>query len=147
MRRYWTERITALACIGIAVYFGILAFDFPAGGGDFPHFAAAGTIVLALLMLAGSFVRAGAMSQRVTPDFSYAKVKPLLIALLVVLYVLAIFRLGYYTASILFLAISTGMVGIRNVKAVILTGVILFPAMYAFFEIFLHADLPRGVLF
>ena len=148
MRRYWAERITALGCIGVAAYVGIISFEFPAGGGAFPQFAAVSTIFLALLMLVGSFLRAeGDLAGLVTFDLSFEKIKPLLVCLLVIAYVFGIFRLGYYASSILFLVLATWLVGIRNVKAIALTGVILFPLMYAFFELFLRADMPRGVLF
>lgn len=148
MRRYWAERITALGCIGVAAYVGIIAFEFPAGGGAFPQFAAVSTICLAVLMLAGSFIRAhGDLAGNVTFDFRFEKIKPMLVCLLAIAYVFGIFRLGYYSASILFLVLTTWTVGIRNAKAIALTGVILFPLMYAFFELFLRADMPRGVLF
>jgi hypothetical protein len=35
---------------------------------------------------------------------------------------------------------------VRNYKAILLTGFILFPLMYAFFELFLQANLPMGIL-
>ena len=69
-----------------------------------------------------------------------------MLTLIVVVYVLAIFRLGYFTASVLFLFASTLAVGIRNYRTIALTAAILFPLMYVFFEILLQANLPQGFL-
>ena len=38
------------------------------------------------------------------------------------------------------------MTGIRNIKVMALTAVVLFPLMYFFFTIALEADLPEGIL-
>jgi len=64
-----------------------------------------------------------------------------------VLYIIAIIEIGYFVSSILFLFITTYAVGIRNLKSVVLTGVILFPAIYGFFVLVLKAQLPQGILF
>lgn len=147
MPRYWGERITAVAIIGLALFFADMSTEFPAGGGTFPQFAAAGVILLSLLLILDSFVRRTPEAEEpVDFKLSYQRLKPLLLTVLVVVYVLAIFRLGYFAASFLFLVISTLMIGIRNYKAIAVTAAILFPVMYVFFEIFLNANLPQGVL-
>ena len=64
----------------------------------------------------------------------------------VIVYVIAIFELGYFVSSALFLVGTSVLVGIRNMRAIVLTGVVLFPLMYVFFELFLHANLPQGLL-
>jgi hypothetical protein len=73
--------------------------------------------------------------------------KPLLIVVFSVIYVLAMFWLGYFAASILFLGLTVWMVGVRSIRAIALTAVILFPLMYVFFVVFLRANLPKGILF
>lgn len=148
MPRYWAERLTALGCIAAAVYFGIIAFDFPANGGSFPLFAATGTVFLSLIMIVRSFLHAdGEMAEPVRLDFSYRNMKPLIVCGLAILYVLAIFEIGYYVSSAAFLFAAAWMIGLRRMRAVVITAVILFPVMYAFFELFLHADMPRGLAF
>lgn len=147
MPRYWGERIAAVAFIAFAFYIAILAQDFPAGGETFPLFAAGGSVLLALMIILDTFIRRrpGA-EQPVDFKLTYHRLKPWLLTILAIVYVLAIFRLGYFTASLLFLAISTIMIGIRNYKAIALTAVILFPLMYLFFEVLLQANLPQGFL-
>lgn len=145
MPRYWGERISALAFIAFAFYIAFLAQEFPAGGDTFPLFAAGGSVLLALMIILDTFIRKrpGADTP-VDLKITYHRMKPWMLTLLAIVYVLAIFRLGYFTASILFLAISTIMVGIRNYKAIALTAVILFPLMYLFFQLLLKANLPQG---
>ena len=170
----WGTRIAAVCFIAISLYVYAEAIEFPVGGGTFPLFTAGSAIVLCLIMLAGSFPewadnirnflkrsdrpggkwladmfrRGGAdRDARITFDFSYGKMKPLLIVVFSVIYVLAMFRLGYFTTSILFLSMAAWMVGIRSIRAIALTAAILFPLMYVFFVVFLHANMPKGILF
>jgi hypothetical protein len=147
MPRYWGERIAALVFIAFAFYIAILAQEFPAGGGTFPLFAAGGAVLLSLMIILDTYIRRSAAAEKpIDLRLTYHRLKPLMLTGLSVIYVLAIFRLGYFTASALFLAISTVMIGIRNYKTIALTGVILFPLMYLFFEILLQANLPQGFL-
>lgn len=147
MPRYWGERISAALFIVFAIYIGYLAQDFPANGGTFPLFAAGGSVFLALMIILDTFIKRRPGSEKhIDLAISYHRLKPLMLTVLVIVYVLAIFQLGYFTASILFLVISTLLVGIRNYKAIALTGVILFPLMYLFFEKLLQANLPQGAL-
>lgn len=170
----WGTRIAMICFIAISLYICFEAIEFPDGGGTFPMFAAGSAIVLCLLLLVVSFPelmdrvrnslkaldRTGAKwladmfrrtgdgrDTRIIFDFSYGKMKPLFLAVLSVIYVLAMFELGYFAASILFLFIAVMMVGVRNVGAIVLTAIILFPLMYGFFIVFLNANLPRGILF
>ncbi len=148
MRKYWGERAAAVICICLSVYFGWLALEFPAGGGTFPLFAAVGTIFLSLIMIANSFIsKKPEWRERVRFDFSYDGMKPVLVCILVALHMWSMFHIGYFTSCVLFLFVATLIVGIRNYRAILVTAMILFPSMYAFFVVFLKARLPRGILF
>ena len=147
MPRYWGERISAVVFILLAIYIGDMAREFPAGGGTFPLFAAGGVVVLSLLIIMDSFIgRDPERSAKIRLDFSYSAMKPVFVTAAVIVYVIAIFELGYFVSSALFLIGTSMMVGIRNPRTIVLTAVILFPVMYVFFEIFLHASLPQGLL-
>jgi hypothetical protein len=144
----WGPIITGLVCILLSLYFGNLALDFPAGGGTFPIFAAGGTIVLALFLIGGSFLKSNKSSEAMFRlDISYGALKPPILIVLSIFYIIGITEIGYFVSSIVFLYVTTYAVGIRNLKAVTLTGIILFPAMYGFFVFLLHAQLPTGILF
>lgn len=147
MTRISGERVAALIVIAAAFYLGWLALDFPAGGEQFPLFICATAALIGLLMLGMTWLRPGLYRGTFAFDFSYGELKPVLVALLAVLYVLAMFRVGYYVSSILFVIATTVLVGIRSLKMIALTVIILFPLMYLFFEAFLAANLPRGALF
>ena len=144
----WGPRITGGVCIILALYFGNLALDFPAGGGTFPLFAMGGTIVLAVFLIAASFLKRDAATQKTLYlDLSYNGLKPPILIVLSILYIISITEIGYFVSSIAFLYITTYAVGIRNFRAITLTGAILFPTMYGFIVYLLHAQLPRGILF
>ena len=104
MARYWGDRISAVVFIVLSVYFGDLALEFPAGGGIFPLFAAGGAVLLSLLIIMDSVIRRGpAQSAKIRFNLSYSAMKPALVTVTVIVYVIAIFELGYFVSSVLFL--------------------------------------------
>ena len=148
MAKYWRDRITGIVCIGLSIFFGLMALEFPAKGGTFPLFAAGGVVCLSLILIFNSFSgRWPELAEKITFDLSYNKIKPLLLIVLIAVYIPLIFEVGYFTSSIIFLIGSTLLVGIRNYFTIFLTGFILFPLMYAFFVVFLKANLPEGMFF
>ena len=142
----WGERIAALLCASAAAYMMYGAWDFPAGGDQFPIFACSAIIVICIMMVIRSVVSPQMFTGTFSTTVSFDDWKPMLLTAATVGYVLLIFRLGYYTSSALFLIVICLLVGVRNYKALALTTVITFPLMYAFFEIFLQAQMPRGIL-
>ena len=148
MPGYWGVRISAAVYIILCIYLGIQALDFPAGGGKFPLFAVTCAVLISGAMILQSF-RRRAMESDDRLDFTvtYSKAKPLLLLALSIAYVLMIFVLGYFTTTLLFLIAASVMIGIRDAKVIAITAIILIPAMYGFFILFLHAPLPKGILF
>ena len=61
-----------------------------------------------------------------------------------VLYVFAIFWIGYFTSTLVYIVGFALAVGVRDYRTIAMTVLIALPLMYAFFEIFLQAGLPRG---
>jgi len=148
MQKCWSERIVAVAFIAIAGFFAIAALDYPAGGGTFPLFASIGTILLSVGMIINSFTdKNPGMKEKIKIDWSYDQKKPLIIFVVALLHIWSIFFIGYFTSAILFFIVTVFLVGIRQKKMVFVTGIVLFPVMYAFFVLFLKAQLPRGILF
>ncbi len=142
----WGERIAAGLCISFALFMAWTAWNFPAAGDQFPLFSCGSIILISILMILRTFLQPGVFTQKFEFGIKFEDLKPLIITVIVVLYVRAIFELGYYTSSFIFLIFMTLFVGVRNYKMIALTAVILFPLMYAFFELFLRADMPRGIL-
>lgn len=147
MRRYWGEVITCLVFIALASYVVWLAWDLPSGGGHFPIFAAGWIIILsAYWLVMAVWDRSGESGQRIVFDWSYDNMKPMVVLLATIGYVLVIFVLGYFTATALFLLVGAALLGMRNWRALALTAAVLLPTLYAFFVLFLGTSLPRGVL-
>jgi hypothetical protein len=146
MSRAWGERLAALMCISIALYMGWLALDFPAGGDTFPLFVVTSVVVIGSLMIATTVLTPERFAGRISLDLSFERLKPLLVAVLTVLYVLAIFRVGYYASTLVFFLAATLFIGVRDLRLILVTTGVLLLAIYAFFGLFLHAQLPRGLL-
>ena len=144
----WGIRLTGLSCIIISLYFLNLSWDFPAGGDVFPLFTTVTTSLLSLFLIGSSFKKVNLdEAKKIRLKFSYNSIKPPLLIILSILYIIGITEIGYFVSSILFLYITTYAVGIRNFKAITITGLILFPTMYGFFVYLLHAQLPTGIFF
>lgn len=146
----WGERIVALLCSAAAIYMAYVAWEFPAGGNQFPVFSCVAIVAISVLMIVRSFLSPAVFTEEFSQSISIAalidQARPLLLTATVVAYVFLIFELGYYTSSLLFLIIVSFAVGVRNLKTIALTAVVTLPLMYAFFELFLKAQMPRGVL-
>ena len=144
MQKSWGTRISASVFILLSVYLARVSLEFPAGGETFPLFSTGGIVLLSTLLIVLSF-NTGRGSEKIVFDLSFARLRPILLAALTFVYVLAIFEIGYFVSSVAFLLVATVLLGIRNYWAVLVTAVILFPTMYAFFVLFLNAQLPTGI--
>jgi putative tricarboxylic transport membrane protein len=147
MSKIWAERLTALGMIAFAAVVLVQAYDMPFTSGDFPKFTSFVIILLAVIMIVRSFLSHDKKFEGdVTFDFSYTGMKPVYAMIVAAGYAAAVFYLGFYASSLIFFFVLTWMTGIRNIKVMALTAVVLFPLMYFFFTIALEADLPEGIL-
>ena len=140
---YVGRAITALSLIAISAYIWIASEEFPANGHQVPQFTSGVAIFLSLILLFDAF-RNRDSSDKIKLDFSFASNKQFLILLLSIIYIPSIFTVGYFTSSFFLLVLATLIVGVRNFKSIAITIAISLPLMYAFFELFLHAQLPGG---
>jgi len=101
--------------------------------------------LLCLVLLVNAF-RGSDKSEKIKFDLSFEANKQYIILVLAIAYVPTIFELGFFTSSFLLLLIGSLIVGVRSPKPIIFTIGISIPLMYLFFEIFLQARLPRGIL-
>lgn len=142
----WGERIAAVLASLFAMFMMWIAWNFPANGDIFPKFCGFASIFVAGLMILRS-VTSPAVFDGVIPEIPWwDEIKPLVITAGVVAYVNLFFVVGYYTTSALFLVVAAWLAGVRSIRAILITAVVTFPLMYAFFELFLEARMPRGFL-
>ena len=147
MPKYWGERIMAVVFIGLSVYFIVPAIDFPALGGAFPIFSFSVIILCSLIILTRSFFKkTPSMLAKMSFKLDRAAVRPLVLTGLVFLHIWLMNIIGYFSSALLFFLCATLFLGIRNYKSLLITVVILFPGLYAFFIFFLKAQLPTGIL-
>ena len=147
MTKLWAERLTAIGMIVVASFFITESTGLPSTSGAFPKFTEYLIIFLAVIMIVRTFITHDEkFLGDVRFDFSYSAVKPILVMIVSIFYGYAVFRLGFYTASIVFYFLVTYMTGIRNYKVMGAVAVVLFPLMYLFFNLALGADLPEGIL-
>lgn len=138
-------RITTwIGLIGAAVFVWLESGEFPANGHQLPQFCAIVAIGIMLLMLVKEFKNID--TKKIKVELTYQANKHFIIFLFSIFYVIAIFFVGYYVSTILFIVIGCLLVGVRKFKTIIITTVVTLPLMYAFFELFLQAGLPRGWL-
>jgi hypothetical protein len=146
MSKLWAERFTAMGMIVVAGFFLLQSIDLPGTSGSFPQFTEYVVILLALTMIVRTFfTHDERFAGDVRFDFSYAAMKPIYVMIVTIFYAYAVFRLGFYAASVIFFFIVTWMTGYRNWKVMGAVAVVLFPLMYLFFNIALEADLPKGL--
>ena len=143
----WGERLTGTAFILLALYMGGKAWSFPAGGSMFPLFVSAVMILVAGIMLGRTFLRPGSFEAGLKLNFTPAALKPIGLTLLVVLYVLAVFRIGYYATTFILLVGLPFALGLRRPGFILGTAFGATAFIYVLFEIGLSAGMPSGVLF
>lgn len=142
----WGERIAAGLSFAFAIFVMYLSWNYPANGDLFPKFCGFAAIFVAGMMVLRTVTSPGVFDGE-RPKIAWLdEVKPLLITACVVAYVLLFFVVGYYTSSAIFLCVMAWLAGVRNVRAYVITVILTFPLMYAFFELFLEARMPRGIL-
>ncbi len=145
MPLYVGRALTALALMGISAYVWIVSEEFPANGHQVPQFTSGVAILLCLVLLVNAF-RGEDKSEKIKLDFSFEANKQYVILVVAIVYVPTIFELGFFTSSFLLLLIGSLIVGVRSPRPIVFTIGISIPLMYLFFEIFLQARLPRGIL-
>lgn len=142
----WGERFGAAGGALFALFVMYLAWNYPANGDLFPKFCGFAMIFVGGLMVLRTITSPEVFSGLWPKIHWLEEIKPLLITAGVVAYVLIFFKLGYYTSSAVFLCVTAWFAGVRSVKTILITAIITFPLMYAFFELFLQARMPRGIL-
>ena len=149
MTKLLAERVVALAIILVAAIMYTQNIDWPQRAGAFPQFAECGIMILAFGMLVRTFVPSMSTDLKgmVKFDFSYFACNPIYIMVLGVIYGFAVFEIGFYVTSFVFYFIATYLTGLRDHKIIVITALILFPLLYAFFTLALGAFLPEGILF
>ena len=146
MSKLWAERWTAIGMILVAGYFLMESRDMPGTSGTFPEFTEYVIMLLAVVMIVRTFfTRDERFQGEVRFDFTYTGMKPIYVMIVTILYAYAVFRFGFYVASIVFFFLVTWMTGYRNWKVIGATAIVLFPLMYVFFNLALDADLPKGL--
>ena len=138
--------LTSLLFICLSVLFGLESLNFPAGGELFPIFLFGCIILLSCFLTIEAFLKKTS-HELVSIKIDFFTWKPLFVSIAVIIHVIFIFILGYFTSSFLFLIGCSILIGLRDARAIGITAIVLFPLMYAFFEGFLRAGLPKGILF
>lgn len=143
----WGERLAGAAFVLVAIYMGSIGWSFPAGGSTFPLLVSALMIIVSLTMIARTVLFPQNYDRHLTPEFTAAALKPIAITLLVILYVVAIFRLGYYATTLLLLIVLPFALGLRRPVFIVCSAIGATAFLYALFEVGLNAGMPSGMLF
>lgn len=142
---YLTKALTAFGLIAVSLYIWIVSEEFPANGHQIPQFTSGMTIFICFFLLFDAFSSRKNL-EKTKFDFSFAANKQYIVLMLSIIFVPTIFIVGFFTASFFLLVSGAVVVGVRSKRAIILMVCLSLPLMYAFFELFLNAQLPRGIL-
>ena len=142
---YLTKALTAFGLIAVSLYIWIVSEEFPANGHQIPQFTSGMTMFICLFLLFDAFSSRKNL-EKTKFDFSFAANKQYIVLMLSIIFVPTIFIVGFFTASFFLLVSGAVVVGVRSKRAIILMVCLSLPLMYAFFELFLNAQLPRGIL-
>jgi hypothetical protein len=147
MTRLMGDILTVVAMMAASVWVISVSSEFPAGGDIMPLFCAFGVIFLSVCMLVEAFLnKREVLIEKISLDLSYSYRKPYILLVLSLLYFGIIFLVGYYVSTFIFLMTASYVIGVRRYRFMLVTALILLPAMYAFFELFLQTRLPTGWL-
>jgi hypothetical protein len=136
-----------VAFVALAAYVIWVAHDLPAGGGMMPIFAAAGVIVFsAYQIFQKTVLNRDAPGTRIIPPLSKEFTRSTMVFALSAGYLFLIFRLGYFSSTLVFLCVSASALGVKSWRAIAITAIALLVAMYGFFILFLGAHLPKGLI-
>ncbi len=147
MKKHWKDRIIAILLIGVSIYLGWEALNFPLGGGLFPLFSFSCIILLSLIIIFSTFfVKSPAQEER-EGGFNWGDLKPYLLFFLLIFQVFIMQIVGYFVSTGLFLIAACFFLGIRRFRPMLYMLLVLFPALYLFFVVGLKVNLPKGVLY
>ena len=124
--------LTSLLFICLSVFFGLESLNFPAGGELFPIFLFGCIILLSCFLTIEAFLKKSKY-ESINIKIDFFTWKPLFVSIAVIIHVIFIFILGYFTSSFLFLIGCSILIGLRDARAIGITAIVLFPLMYAFF--------------
>lgn len=105
-------------------------------------------IFVSFMFLLYKDLRNGKSSQVVSKHMSKDDSKRLIsILMLALLFVVSIYFLGYYLATLIFLIIAPWLLGYKHKRSIFLTALIVTTLTYILFGLFLHSRLPQGLFF
>ena len=134
-----------LVLIGIAAF--LLAIGMPGKAPLFPKIVSTGIAVLGILLILTSLSKINKDSEtQAVPAEAKDFVFPLITLILLLIYVMAVITVGFYIATPIMLVGYMYLMGIRKVKPILVTTVIIMLFVYCLFTLQLNVPLPAGIL-
>lgn len=156
MQRYEQKRdiILSIIIMLISVYVYFTGREFTKGAEVFPIFLSGAIFLLSTILLIKSVVNLQRQSVQTAEETGHegeektlkGKLLPYIVFLMIVVYVLLIPVIGFFTISTLFIIAILILLGVRKVLYYILTLLILIGGIYFLFVVQLKIPIPRGFL-
>ncbi len=136
----------------ISIFLYSKTLEFPDGAEIFPQVMIIFIFLISAYQILASFLR----KQAFKTDEQVAKEKqidkkelynPYLIFIFSVIYALLIKTIGFFTATVIFVAGSAFYLGTRNIKSIVISAFGISIFIYFLFVTQLHVPLPKGILF
>lgn len=146
-RVYRQDIIAAIVIILVGIAAFMLALVMPGKASMFPKIVSSGLMVLGVLMIAGSMmkIRKNTPTEETPAMLSEFK-SPVIVLALLVLYVLSVIYIGFYIATPAMLVCYMFLMGIRNIKTILITTAVVMVFVYILFTLQLGVPLPAGIL-
>lgn len=146
-RVYRQDIIAGIAVILIGIISFILTLSMPGKAPIFPRLISAAFLVFGILLAVTSYTK---LKKDVPTEEKVSELKdfkyPVIVFALLILYVLAVVNIGFYIATPIMLVCYMWFMGIRKIRTILITTVIVMAFVYILFTMQLKVPLPKGIL-
>lgn len=141
-----------IVIIAIGILFIVESFQYPIETARFPIFIASIMSVLTCLVLVGAIKKSVEMSKGTASDaagfIKWEHLKsPLIFTVSIMIYVLGIYYVGFFSSTALFIVSFLFLQGFKNLKVALLLAVGGDLLFFLLFTVVLGVQLPTGLLF
>ena len=139
--RFWSVDATSgLVLIAVSAYLLSMALEMPGASGMLPVFMLVLSMVLAVILIAGSIRRR--LNGDAAKAFFHDKKRFFTAAALVCVYIPCVEILGFYTSTTILISLTSWLFGYRNVKVIAAATVGFVGGMLAIFTLVMSANFP-----
>ncbi len=140
------DRVVSVVLIVVCAILYRISGQYPAGGDYFPKFSLSVIILMSILMLVLSFRRGKTEQELEALQVKRKNVRPLIVSLIFIAYLIVFPTLGFYMSTALFVAVTMAFLKVRSLKLYLTVIPGLALVFYGFFGLILKVPFPESWL-